>query len=114
MTAPHEPQPAASTGVLKRFIDGEFSLPITFWAFGLGGQTMLGLPYAIVRANGGEQAVMLAAGVTALVGIIYKIMFVIAVWNSASKASHTANGWKLAAKMVALIWLVGPFIGLVF
>jgi hypothetical protein len=106
----------STNGPLKRLVDGGYSLPLTFFGFGLGGQILLGIPFALARASGDDQIAMVVGGVTAIIGIIYKIIVLIAVWNSADKATKTPLFWRNAAKAVAIIWvawvLVGGFLSL--
>lgn len=77
---------------------GDYSLPITYWVFGVIGNIGLGIPMNLVSADGNP---LLFYSLLTLV-FIYSIVVAVGIWRSATKYQGLSL-WKYLAKFVAIL-----------
>jgi hypothetical protein len=90
--------------LFKKFIDGDFSLALSFWVFGLIGLLLLGLIVTLILPK------MIFVR---LITYPYLIYASIGIWKSSNKY----NGKKIfsiLAKIMVVIWNISQFFGLIF
>jgi hypothetical protein len=77
---------------------GEYSLPVTYWVFGVIGNIALGIPLNLMSPDGNQ---ILFYSFLAL-AFVYSIVVAVGIWRSASKYQGLAL-WKYLAKFIAIL-----------
>ncbi len=89
--------------LFKKFIDGDLSLALSFWVFGLIGIALLGLMVTLILPK------MIFVR---LITYPYLIYASIGIWRS----SNNYKGLKvfsILAKIMIVIWNISQFLGLI-
>lgn len=86
---------------IKKLWRGEYSLPITYWVFGVLGNIFLGPPLNFIDPIASP---VLFYSLLSLI-TVYSVIVAVGIWRSATKY-HGLLLWKYLAKIVAVISLV--------
>ncbi len=89
--------PAGAVGVIRRAWLGYVSLPVTYWALGMGGGLLIVIARAVVTAHAGA----VWALPLELFGLAYYVFTSIAVWRSAKRYRGRRIWAQLARVAVA-------------
>lgn len=84
--------------IISKLWKGDFSLPVTYWVFGVLGNIGLSIPLNLVSPVGNPA---LFYSLFAFV-FVYSIVVAVGIWRSASKYQGLAL-WKYLAKFIAIL-----------
>tara|TARA_B100001248_G_scaffold259822_1_gene246651 strand:- start:2029 stop:2328 length:300 start_codon:yes stop_codon:yes gene_type:complete len=89
--------------LFKNFIDGKYSLALSFWVFGFIGLIILGIIAALIYPN---------MTFVRLIIYPYLIYVSIGIWRSANNYKGLKI-FSILAKILLVLWNINHFLGLI-
>ena len=97
-----EPLPPSSNNPLIRLWRGEFSLPATYWLWGLFGNLVFWVAFELSKGATSNVAVLL---LLILLGLAYYVICIVGIWRSSGR--YTGNKiWRDLARSMIVIGIL--------
>lgn len=100
-------------GFISKYLHGGYSLPLSFWAFGLSIQAacyLAGYMLGYIFVNTPFLRGVLA--IACIIELVLKFLFIIGVWNS-GKYYHGSRIWVFLSRAFSILFLIPVLIACV-